>query len=781
MVDRKASGSAVAKTQAEADAIARSIVADLMSGLGLSLPQALGIVGNLGYESKSPRSTVPFSAYQEAAFNRHGTKGAGWAQWTNARRTTFENWAKMNNLPPNSYAANIGYLKAELSGKIPGTDRRTLGALDKIRATTTPEESFDMFMREFERPFSGAYKGQHYQDRVNIMRSFAEPVIKEVQQSLASLGYDVTVDGVWGPQTAYALSGYQVANFPGELPGAKAISSLAPSMRESVRTMENRSMVDLLDYMDNRSIRQQELDSMRRMNIMNQEKQAFNQRLAENLGQYQPGRGGRQQNMARPDLSELTGTVGRMPMPGEGERLVRSPITGQQARLSELASMKALDAYRNEPRIVATPPFSGVGRMPMPGEGERLARSPIIGQMARASEIKSLSDLAGMNRQVAEQRAGFASRARASENVSMASLASMQGAEAARRADLASASRASENRSMADRASMDRKVAENRAVYAPFARAAENKSMRDLASFRNESALGQAAAARASENQSMRDLASMRAENLAVRTPPERAIGSLPPAAIAAVPSAGLAQGRRASENRSMQDLTMDRAGVFGPGPSAYSSSNPQTMNFRSMALSKVEDMVRAPQQRLAEAYGAAGQKSRAQDVIRSAIAADPRAAATMAGYVQGWGAKPGSVKTGASMPMDAVMAPRQLQAPTQPPAVTPPQAPAPIAYGTPQASRMASAYAGYAAARGAPLAAQQPAAPQRAAPAPQRTAPAPVMTQPRPQQQITNEPQFRGRTPGDRARSASFQPGGIFGYTSQMARGGGGYNPTPV
>jgi hypothetical protein len=110
-------------------------------------------------------------------------------------------------------------------------------------------------------------------------------------------------------------------------------------------------------------------------------------------------------------------------------------------------------------------------------------------------------------------------------------------------------------------------------------------------------------------------------------------------------------------------------------------------------------------------------------------------------------------------------------------PAVAPPAAPAPISTSTPQGKNLASAYAGYASARGVPLAAQQ--ASFVRAPAPQRQAP--VVTQPRPQQQITNEPQFSGRTPGDRARSAAFQPGGIFGYTSQMARGGGGYNPTPV
>lgn len=181
-----------------------------------------------------------------------------------------------------------------------------------------------------------------------------------------------------------------------------------------------------------------------------------------------------------------------------------------------------------------------------------------------------------------------------------------------------------------------------------------------------------------------------------------------------------------------------------------------QNATRQSMQRETWKDVATKPQERLQEAakpmapvgtpanMGAAG-----YGLSRpSPIAADPRAAAAMAGYVEGWGAKPGSIQTGAKMPMDAVMAPRQLQAPTLPPAVPPAQ------LATPQA-----------------------------APAPQRQAPA-VVAPAQPRQvapQISNEPQYSGRTPGDRARSAAFQPGGIFGYTSQQARGGGGYNPTPV
>jgi len=790
-------GSGFASNRTDEARLSAQLTRDLMVALDLSYNQAAGVTANVLAESDR------FRALEEYANNVYGTKGLGWAQWTNtpgsARRTAFEDYARAMGLPVTSYAANFGNLVRELQ-----TTHKY--ALDDLRKQTTFRGATKSFVEKFEVP-KGVKNGvaaewlvdkrvaflddpsqkNNFKETLDRLLSGWNPPntpatmngktaptlpefehkpgsVADYQSRLAELGFPVgTIDGTVGKETQKAIEEYQAyvgLEVTGKLDAATK-AALADPM--SAREAENKSMRDLA-AMEQRA----------------REAAAFNPRdpatwgtgrgipmatLADQLGKYQPGKGGNQQNMARPDLAELSGFVGRMPTPTEGVRLSRSPITGQQARLSEIASMRNLANMRADNLIVRTPPqgpslFRDVGYMP----AERLSRSPIIGQQARASEIKSLSDLAAMTRQNNEQRAGLASMGRASENASMASLASMQGAEASRRAEFASASRAAENKSMADLASMDRKVAENRALYAPFARAAENKSMKDLASFRQQSAMGRAAAARAAEDKSMKDLSAMRAENLVVRTPPERAIGSLPAAsAPLSVPSAGVAQGRRASENLSMQNLAMDEA-TKGMAGSKEGSRWNVTSSLLTGADRRIAELTgKSAAARLADAYGLSGQKSRALDVIQTKAPA-------------------------ASMQSRVVTDPRTSLAPQRntfnnslQPAVpaVPPSAPATISTASPQGSRLAAGYAGYAAARGYPMGATLQPAPQPAAPLQQRAAPAPVVTQP--QRQITNEPQFSGRTPGDRARSSAFQPGGIFGYTSQQARGGGGYNPTPV
>jgi hypothetical protein len=800
--NKERAGSAVAETKAKEQELTASIMGDLMGGLGLTYEQAAGVVGNLKHESAF------FQAMEEFSENKLGTKGLGWAQWTNipnkehlpggARRTQFEEYARAMGLPTSSYAANFGFLVAELTGKIPNGDPLAAKTAEKLRGAKTAAQAADIFVRQFERP---ANINKTAKDRMKTaeavaankslrdqFKSFNPPntpatlggnktppgmtfqhspgdwTTRQVQQHLSNIGfYDGLVNG--NPDAkgfSAAIRDYQKAQgLPGKgtMNEETAWSMFSPTARQT----EVQSM-NALDRLQ---------DFWARENISfppGKAARELAQRLKEDLGKYQPGRGGINRGRFDMPIGRLPadpkqpampgGPIGRLPadpnrpaMPGgptpgqiPAERLARSPITGQRARLSEIASMQALQNYRNEPRIVASPPFSGVGRMPAPGEGERLARSPIMGQQARASEIKSLSDLAAM-----------------------------RGAEASRRAEFASASRAAENKSMADLASMDRKVAENRAVYAPFARAAENKSMADLAAMNRSNAMAQASQARASENASMAALGQMRAPTITGRPDapmgfvsrvegrPQGAIGSLPIS-----PTVG--------------------ATNFGPGPTdtreasrwnattgLITRADQQIADLqRGPSKSPTSDFRQTPASRLAEAYGVMG-RSRVEAAIPSARL-DPRAAAATQGFVSGWGGKP---QTGSTMPMDAVMAPRQIQtAPAAVPAV-PPAAPATISAASPQGSRLAAGYAGYAAARGYPMGATLQPAPQPAAPLQQRAAPAPVVTQP--QRQITNEPQFSGRTPGDRARSSAFQPGGIFGYTSQQARGGGGYNPTPV
>ena len=825
--------SGVASSKDREFAITASVVSDLMSNLDLTFEQAAGVAGNLLKESAN------FQAMQEFNPDVKGSRGGlGWAQWTASRRESFEKWAFEQGLPTSSYAANMGYLIAELTGKIPELSSKQYGTLDKLREAKTVAQSAEIFLRDFETPKTirdeeknPAAAKREVANRVrqatevanrNSLKGFIAnnmntpntpatlggnktpgslPTFqnelgtyntRQIQQHLSDIGfYNGPVNGNPSKATVSALRDYQrsmglptkpdkngIANFE------TAFAMFSPTARQTeIRSMN--ALGRLQDFWARENISFPPGKAAR----------DFAQRLKEDLSVYQPGKGGTTRGRFDVPVGRLPadpkqpampgGPIGRLPadpnrpaMPGgpipgqiPAERLARSPITGQRARLSEIASMQALQNYRNEPRIVATPPERAVGSIP----AERLARSPIIGQMARASEIKSLSDLAGMTRQANEQRAGLASMGRASENASMASLASMQGAGASRRADLASAGRAAENKSMADLASMDRKVAENRALYAPFARAAENKSMADLSAMNRGNAMGQASQARASENASMAALGQMRAPTITGRPDapmgfvsrvegrPQGAIGSLPIS-----PTVG--------------------ATNFGPGPTGTREASRwnATTGLMTRADQRIADLQRGPSaaptsdfrqtpaSRLADAYGVMG-KSRAAAEMPSARM-DPRAAAVTQGFVSGWGGKP---QTGSTMPMDAVMAPRQIQtAPAAVPAV-PPSAPATISAASPQGSRLAAGYAGYAAARGYPMGATLQPAPQPAAPLQQRAAPAPVVTQP--QRQITNEPQFSGRTPGDRARSSAFQPGGIFGYTSQQARGGGGYNPTPV
>ena len=92
---------------------AMKLMTDLTSD-GYTPVQAAAIVGNAQYES------ADFTAHEEYAPNRYGTKGAGFFQWTNAggskRRDSFEGFANNLGLDPTSYEANTGYMLHELKG-----------------------------------------------------------------------------------------------------------------------------------------------------------------------------------------------------------------------------------------------------------------------------------------------------------------------------------------------------------------------------------------------------------------------------------------------------------------------------------------------------------------------------------------------------------------------------------------------------------------------------------------------------------------------------------------
>jgi len=181
--------------------IGSRIAADLRRDFGLTANQAAGIVGNLGHESGG------FKYYQEIS-PRAGRGGAGWAQWTDTRgsprRTAFENYTRANNLNPNSYEANYGFLKNELTG----THK---GALAAVKKANTVQDAVYAFEGQFER--AGV---KNYGSRMRYANSLggstistysgsgADPNVAAMQQHLNSLGAKLTVDGLRGPLTRAA-------------------------------------------------------------------------------------------------------------------------------------------------------------------------------------------------------------------------------------------------------------------------------------------------------------------------------------------------------------------------------------------------------------------------------------------------------------------------------------------------------------------------------------------------------------------------------------------------
>jgi len=123
------------------DELAPLVMRRLIADFDLTPEQAAGIVGNLGAESnlKPIQEARPIS----------GRGGFGWAQWTGSRRDSFERWCRENGLDIRSNAANYGYLKAELSGTLPGNDYRDV--IRQLKTATTASGAAQIFERLYEK------------------------------------------------------------------------------------------------------------------------------------------------------------------------------------------------------------------------------------------------------------------------------------------------------------------------------------------------------------------------------------------------------------------------------------------------------------------------------------------------------------------------------------------------------------------------------------------------------------------------------------------------------
>jgi hypothetical protein len=72
--------------------------------------------------------------------------GYGIAQWTGPRRVEFESWAEANELPLDSYEANYGNLKREL------TETGEAKVIAKLKDVDDPAKAAQIFTSTFLRP-----------------------------------------------------------------------------------------------------------------------------------------------------------------------------------------------------------------------------------------------------------------------------------------------------------------------------------------------------------------------------------------------------------------------------------------------------------------------------------------------------------------------------------------------------------------------------------------------------------------------------------------------------
>ena len=136
--------------------VSKRLVSDLMRDFDLNKVQAVALAGNLAYESAN------FQTMQEVLSSERKRKGQrgglGYVQWTdtskkNNRRTKFEEFANVNDLSTSSYDANYGYLKKELSERMPGTlENMGKNMIKKLKGADNLEEAVKIVMAGYLRP-----------------------------------------------------------------------------------------------------------------------------------------------------------------------------------------------------------------------------------------------------------------------------------------------------------------------------------------------------------------------------------------------------------------------------------------------------------------------------------------------------------------------------------------------------------------------------------------------------------------------------------------------------
>jgi hypothetical protein len=196
-----------------------------MREFSLTVEQACGIVGNIGFESGG------FKTLQEISPLIPGSAGGyGWAQWTGPRRTDFMAWCVRQKLEPSSDQANYGYLVEELRGDYNATIRAVRNQADLSSAvfsvgetyerpggtTTTNLPGFSQRLVMAQRALNGAkaMTGQPYampapDPAPPTGDSPVQAAVKALQLALNALGATLDVDGDMGPRTSAAYNRYR--------------------------------------------------------------------------------------------------------------------------------------------------------------------------------------------------------------------------------------------------------------------------------------------------------------------------------------------------------------------------------------------------------------------------------------------------------------------------------------------------------------------------------------------------------------------------------------------
>ena len=201
----------------------------LAADFNLTLEQAAGLVGNLGFESGG------FEELREIG-QPEGVGGYGWGQWTASRRVSFLAWAQAQKLDWRSDEANFGYLCSELRGAYHDVIVALLRCQTVEQATwsvgqtyerpggTTPSNlpGYEGRLHWATRALAGAKAATGVDIKVNSAPdAAAQPIVippcRDMQRALIAEGRDLGptgADGDWGDLSAQALADHY-ASQPG--------------------------------------------------------------------------------------------------------------------------------------------------------------------------------------------------------------------------------------------------------------------------------------------------------------------------------------------------------------------------------------------------------------------------------------------------------------------------------------------------------------------------------------------------------------------------------------